>query len=195
MNTKNTKILITAGILIILLAVSGATVLASGGGSVKEKTEYFDIKIEPEKSIFAPDEVMKLKIEVTDKKTGDPVENATIKINMSIYQGHFTEELEIPIENDSVVYEVVQTTIKSNYMISADEAGNGVYVVSKTINTKAELGGISLKVTVEKNGECDTVERAISFMIMNPWVYAIGATLFVVICGLGIGLIFGGVKH
>ena len=186
-------ILVLAGFLIS--AAFATTASSEGSGEEKEKTKYFDIKIEPEKSIFAPDDVMKLKIEVTDKKTGDPVENATIKINMSIYQGHFTEELEIPIENDSVVYEVVQTTIKSNYMISADEAGNGVYVVSKTINTKAELGGISLKVTVEKNGECDTVERAISFMIMNPWVYAIGATLFVVICGLGIGLIFGGVKH
>ena len=54
---------------------------------------------------------------------------------------------------------------------------------------------MSLKVTVEKEGEVDNVERVISFMSMDPWAYAIGATLLAVICGLGIGLIFGGTKH
>ena len=192
----NAKILITIGILIVLLAASGVQVSAGGGGSAKEKTKYFDIIIVPEKPIIEPGEVMKLRIEVKDKETGNPLENAAVTVNMSIYQGAFTEELEIPIENDEGYYEVKQTTIKSVLKpILAKEEGNGIYVIEKKVDTKANLGGVIIKVIVEKDNKVDTVHRVISFMGMNPWVYAIGATLFAVMCGLGIGMIFGGVKH
>jgi len=196
MDAKNTKILITAGILIILLAALTATVSAGGGGGEKEKTRYFNIVIEPGKTIFSPDDVMKIKIRVLDKETKSPVENANVTVNVSIYQGHFIETKEMRTENADGVYIVEQTTIKSNLdPILADEEGKGIYVVEKKLDTKADLGGITLKVSVEKDGKVDSVERAISFMKMDPWVYAVGSTLLAVICGLGIGLIFGGIKH
>ena len=68
-------------------------------------------------------------------------------------------------------------------------------MIEKNLDTKADLGGVLLKISVEKDGKVDNVERVVSFMKMDPWVYAIGSTLLAVICGLGIGLIFGGIKH
>jgi len=193
MKTKNTLIFILAGIL--LISASG-DVLAGGGGSAEEKTNYFDISIETEKAIFAPGDVIKLKIKVTDKETHEPVENARVSVNISIYQGHFTETKEIRTEEGDGVCIIEQITIKSRLdPIFADEKGDGVYVVEKNLATKADLGGVTIKVGVEKDDRTDSVSRVISFMSIDPWIYAVGSTLFAVICGLGIGMIFGGIKH
>lgn len=187
------RFLMISLVVLILLQVP---VLGSEEGGAKEKTKYFDISIEPDKSIFSPDDVMRLKITVADKKTHNPVENATVVVNISIYQGHFTETKEIRTETDDGIYVVEQITIKSNLNpVIAGEEGKGVYAVEKKIDTKADLGGVTLKVHVEKEGKSDKVSHAISFMKINPWIYAVGSTLLAVICGLGIGLIFGGTKH
>lgn len=194
MKVKGIMILMLAGVLVI--SALAATVSAGGGSGEKEQTKYFDIAIEQEKSIFSPDDVMKIKIKVTDKETHNPVENARVIVNMSVYQGHFTEIKEMRTENDDGICVIEQITIKSILdPILADEEGNGIYVVEKDLVTKADLGGITLKITVEKEGRVDNISRVISFMSVDPWVYAIGSTLLAVICGLGIGLIFGGIKH
>ncbi|ODS38181.1 MAG: hypothetical protein A7316_00340 [Candidatus Altiarchaeales archaeon WOR_SM1_86-2] len=195
MKARNITAWVLAGFLIT--AALAVPVSAGGGGSApKDKTNYFDITIVPEKSMFAPGDVMKIKITVKDKETHEPVEGAKVTVNMSVYQGHFTETKEIRTENGDGICVVEQTTIKSILdPILAEEEGNGIYVVEKDLSTKADLGGVTLKVTVEKDGKVDGVERVISFMGVDPWVYAVGSTLLAVICGLGIGLIFGGIKH
>ena len=109
---------------------------------------------------------MVLKIVVTDKNTGEPVEGAEVIDNINIYQGKSTQ-------------------------VIAQEKGNGVYIITQKIETRATWGGITNKIKVSKEGKSDEITRVVTFMKFSPYLYAIGITFCAIFAGLAVGTIFG----
>ncbi len=177
--------------LILLLAVLPLAHASEGAGSVQ--TKYFDISIEPQKKVFAPGELLVAKITVTDKNTKKPVLGASVLAELSIYQGGDVEKIELPSE--SGVYLIEQKLLNKKIVAGAQEIGGGVYELVREVDTEAAWGGITLKLTVTKEGKSDTLTTVISFMEFTVWKYALLVTLAAIAIGSGVGFIFGGIKH
>lgn len=157
-----TLILVTIAFLLIpSLALAGG-----GGGGGGKMTKYFSIIIEPSKSIYFPGEEMVLKIKIIDKATNQPVEGAEVIDEIAVYKGTSTK-------------------------LKAEEQGNGIYIVKLKIDSNAKWGGVTNKITVSKDGKVDEITRVVTFMEFNPYIYAIGVTIFAILAGVIIGTVFG----
>ncbi len=159
---KMKRIILPVVCLFLLLS----PVFAGEGGGGGKLTKYFSIVIEPSKSIYSPGDTMVLRIVVTDKSTGKPVEGAEVVDNINVYQD-------------------------GSYQIVAEEKGDGVYIVKQKIETQAKWGGVTNKIKVSKEGKSDEVTRVVTFMKFSPYFYAIGVTICAILAGLVIGTIFG----
>jgi len=161
--------------------------------AIEPQGKYFDITIIPEKEVFSPNEFMEVNIIVRDKTTNKPVMGAEVTGNISIYQGSIIEKLKIPAKEGRGIYLMEQKLITMEVgSIPAVEREDGIYTLKEKIDTKARWGGLTLRVTVAKDGHQETVTRGISFMSFNVWFYALGVTSLSIVIGLGIGFISGG---
>lgn len=174
-------------ILFVLLLLALPPLYASVG---PEKTGSLDVIVEPQKTVFMPGEVMKVKITVRDKASGKPVSNASVVANVSIYQGGYTLEREV-VENGRHVIVTEKLITKKIVDSKAVDQGNGVYLLSQKLNTQALWGGATITVTVNKGDEHGSAKRIVTFMGISAAWYALGVTLFALIAGSGVGVLFG----
>jgi len=133
---------------------------------------------------------MKVKITVKDKASGKPVLNALVMADVSIYQGGYTIERRM-VEKEEHVLVTERLITKKIEGIKAVEQGNGVYVLSQRLETQALWGGATITVTVNKGGRHGSATRMVTFMGFSAVWYALGVTLFALMAGTGVGMLFG----
>jgi hypothetical protein len=157
-------------VILTVLLIPGVFASEAGGGGGPQ-TKYFNIRLEPSKKVYSPGDVMEIKIFVTDKKTGEKVDNARVYVSLDVYKGKKFEKIE------------------------AKNLGEGVYLLEQKIETNAKWGGVTVSLEVSEDGRTDTIQQVISFMRYNVYAYGIFVTLTSIIIGIGVGMAFGGVKH
>jgi hypothetical protein len=189
---KTINLLITIGMFFFVMAPA----FASEGGGGGPQTKYFDVAIHSHKKVYSPGDEMELEITVTDKNTKEPVTGATIAADLMVYQGGSEKEVEEAATDGDGVYMVKRQVIKKIVRgIDAEEAGEGVYILKKKLDTEASIGGSTVTINIEKDGKSETVTWVISFMEYNVYLYAILVTLGAMAAGAAVGIAFGGVSH
>ncbi|HIE33985.1 MAG TPA: hypothetical protein EYP86_02465 [Candidatus Altiarchaeales archaeon] len=158
----------------------------------REWVGNFDIVVKQEKNVFRPNEPMRAYILVSNRTTREVITDANVSASMKIFQGGIKNRINLSTDGDGF-YEVEQIIITKNIPdISAREIRDGTYLVERVIDTEADFGGITLRITVQKNDIKETTEKIVTFMNFNEYLYAIGVTILAIILGLLIGFIIGG---
>ena len=152
----------------------------------------FDIVIKQEKNVFRPNKPMRVYVLVSNRTTGEAITDANVSASMRIFQGGIKNRINLSADEDGF-YEVEQIIITRNIPdIPAQEIGDGMYLIERTIDTEADFGGITLRIMVQRDNVRETTEKILTFMNFNEYLYAIGVTILAIILGLLIGFIIGG---
>lgn len=192
MDMEIKKFLVMAGAILIISGI----VYGSEGGGKGLQTKYYDISIHGEKKVFAPGDDLVVEVTVLDKLSKKPVDDAKVMADLIIYLGGKKEQIqeESPQGDGYIIIEQkkIQKKIEG---IEAQNQGNGVYLIKTKLDSKADIGGATLTITVEKDNKIDKVTQVISFMKYSVILYAILVTLGAITVGAAVGIAFGGVSH
>ncbi|MEE8401474.1 MAG: hypothetical protein V3R86_04915 [Candidatus Hydrothermarchaeaceae archaeon] len=182
--------------LCIILAAGIGAVYGSEGGGDETPTKYYDISIHGEKKIFTPGGDFVVEATVIDKLSKKPVDDARVTADVMMYLGGKKEKIQENLPQGDGYIVIEQKRIQKKVEgIKAQNQGDGVYMIKTKLDTEADIGGITLTLTVEKDNKIDTVTQVVSFMRYNVFLYAIIVTLGAMAIGAGVGIAFGGVSH
>lgn len=183
-------------ILCMVLAIGIGVVYGSEGGGEESQTKYYDISIRGEKKIFTPGGDFAVEATIIDKVSEKAVDDARVTADVMIYLGGKKEKIQEKSPQGDGYIVIEQKRIQKKIEgIEAQNQGNGVYLIKTNLDTEADIGGVTLILTVEKDNKIDTVTQVISFMRYNAVLYAIIVTLGAMAIGAGVGIAFGGAFH